>query len=319
MDQNTVISQAICEIIHEGYKNYITNHLTHSYKQNPNSFRLLDKSNVIIKEIEITGDFLALPEHNLLFIYETNANFSFQSFDYKISSSEKYIQLFEETLDLEVFLKSFYQMEFNISPQNIIFEISQFNHYTHWLANEKLSSQEEYVGFIKSNERLFNNFSDIGRVIAIHEAKKYKEHISFQSSYYAKNAIKYAYSLLDLDPLITKVNDEDFEYQLNEAVAAYDNSLYMASCATLGVCIETVCKIILKRQNIKLKDSDATMLDKLAEKLRSHRLITKKDHDRIAVSYKIRNLASHTSPGQVVQNDCHFLINTIHDLVTKYL
>lgn len=61
------------------------------------------------------------------------------------------------------------------------------------------------------------------------EASSFQKHISHEASYYAKNAHRYAYSILNLGPMIEKVNDDDFEYQLNQALTAYDHSLYMAS------------------------------------------------------------------------------------------
>ncbi|MCY1690702.1 hypothetical protein OVA29_08525 [Exiguobacterium sp. SL14] len=155
--------------------------------------------------------------------------------------------------------------------------------------------------------------SDLDSLIRT-ELQSFNTHANQQASYYAKNARKYSYSLLDLSEVIEKVADEDFEYQLDEAIATYDNSLYTACVATLGVTIETLCIKLLRNNEIKIKDSDSTMIDRLAERLKEKGLVTRKEQGRLLVAYKVRNLASHTSKGQIVQADCNFLLSVIHDL-----
>lgn len=147
------------------------------------------------------------------------------------------------------------------------------------------------------------------------EADNYKIHNNLHQEYYAKNAARYAYSELDLTSIIEKINDKDFSYQLDQAIAAYDNSLYLASCATLGVCLETVCKLLLQNNGVKIKDSDSTLLSSLSAKLKENHLINYKLKGRIDVCYKVRNLAAHTSPGKIVKSDCHFILNTIAEIV----
>ena len=57
------------------------------------------------------------------------------------------------------------------------------------------------------------------------------------------------FSFLDFDALIEKVNDEDFDYQMNEAKTCYEQQLYLAACCTFSVCLETVLMQILEKHN----------------------------------------------------------------------
>jgi len=92
----------------------------------------------------------------------------------------------------------------------------------------------------------------------------------------------------------------------------------MASAAALGVTIETLCIKLLKNNSVKIKDSDSTMIDKLADKLTENKLIIRKEHGRLIVAYKVRNLAAHSSRGQMIQADCNYLISVIHDLALSH-
>jgi hypothetical protein len=262
---------------------------------NPEAFPLLERKNIAIYSVTFNRNYFPNDVTQVFFVHEKNAQLKF--IELEITDDEYYENYFAKEEDVLA-------MYLNIDRNNIIQNFSMRDVHLEYIPDRMDTFKEIYLNATKSWLQK--------------SARSFQEHIKKPVSYYAKNASKYSYSLLDLQPLIEKVNDEDFSYQLEEAIAAYDNSLYLASCATLGVCLETLCKILLKKNKVKIKDSDGTMLDKLAEMLRSHQIISYKFSSRINVCYKVRNMASHTSPGKVVQNDCHFIINTLHEIIDTY-
>lgn len=303
--------KAICiaEFFQEKYIDVVKLLYPVAYETNPQAFRLSNKKNIKIILAEFDSQLLPKSKFNLFFIYLSDANFEFEQLNF--NRSEFYEDFVNYDSESHFKLHLVKKTLNNIKEADIIFDF-----FMDVFFEQNANSFSEYKVILKTTfgDTIFNFMKELAK----DEGKEYQKHIQFPSSYYSKNAATYAFSLLDLEPIIKRVGDGDFEYQLNEAIAAYDNSLYMASCATLGVCLETVCKLIITNSGGKIKDSDATMLDKLGERLRQDKLINYKDKSRIDVCYKVRNLSSHTSPGKVTQNDCHFLINTIQSLVEQY-
>ena len=184
-------------------------------------------------------------------------------------------------------------------------------------------------------KKLSNVSYDIEYIASIHETsirtetinrirediQEYKEIDQTPVSYFAQNATQFPFSIIDLNPLMEIVDDLDFTYQLEQAMAAYRQNLFLPSAAALGVCLETVCSKICEEHSINVKNSD-TQLGKLMKLLYEDpntRIITRRDNGRLEVAYKMRNLASHSSPGAVLKGDCHFMLEVIADISYKYL
>jgi len=306
-DKDKVID--ISDIHIEAYNQQLKSVFITTFEINPQAFRLHDKNNIKLVHYNFNKKYITNEWNGISLIYEKDANYKYEFIDF--TSEDFYLNYGEYSYD-ELFKKSTIAEHLNIQKNNIVYNIN---------INSLITMQEKGQPIFKETlEKVFGSvFIEGMKDLIRDEGRHYQKHTNHPSGYYAKNAARYSYSLLDLSPIIKKVDDEDFEYQLDQAIAAYDNSLYMASCATLGVCLETVCKIMITRSGGKIKDSDATMLDRLADRLRQEGLISYKDKSRIDISYKVRNLSSHTSPGKVTQNDCHFLINTLQSLVEQYL
>lgn len=137
-------------------------------------------------------------------------------------------------------------------------------------------------------------------------------------SYFAKEVVKFPFSLMDLSLLTNAVNDEDFSYQLDQAMAAYHQNLYLPCAATLGVCLETLCLKICEKHDLHVRGGE-TQLGKLKERLSSEKIISKRDTGRLEIAYKMRNLASHTSPGETLKEDCHFMLAVMNEISHQHL
>ncbi|UKS54908.1 hypothetical protein [Exiguobacterium acetylicum] len=289
------IKTRVYDAVTKTYDELLSSNYVSVYSVDPTPFRMRDSSN--IKGVVVnTIEYFPSLSRDLFFIYLPNEGNSIEELVYPQNLIDTHYNFKYGSQ----FVTSAITQQFGISEEDILYNIPLLPFYV---------DNEEYL--IPRIE------SDIDLLIRS-ELQAFHQHVNHQASYYAKNAAKYSYSLLDLGEVIEKVADEDFEYQLNEAIAAYDNSLYLASTATLGVSLETLCIKILKNNNVKLKDSDSTVIKVLANTLKQNALINRKEHQRICVAYDIRNLASHSSRGQMIQADCNYLISVIHDLALSH-
>lgn len=150
------------------------------------------------------------------------------------------------------------------------------------------------------------------------DGKNFVEHINQDSSYYAKDAYKFSYSELNFEDIIKIVNNRDFEYALNESLAAYGNSLYLAATVTAGVALENLLVVILEKEKISIETNDSTELGALSNKLLKNGVIDKREKNRIMLAAKYRNLASHANKGRVIRNDAKTIYTEIFNLASSY-
>lgn len=298
--------QNLVKIFNEQYNKVIGNLYEKAFQINPQAFRFSDLQNVKIYVLELNRDFFPTDWLNIYLVFEKNGN---NEIEYINANDISYYKDFSD-YNTESFEKNLLSNNKNYNERDFIFSIG----LTVYSMYFELSDEEFFNRISIHTSNIYNQMM---RLVS-KQAKEFQKHSNLSAGYYAKNATKYAYSLLDLQPIIDKVNDEDFTYQMDQAIAAYDQSLYLPSCATLGVALETICKKLLIHHKDKVKDSDATMLDKLGERLKEKNIINYKFKKRLDICYKIRNMASHTSPGIVLQSDCHVLISTIHEIVSTY-
>lgn len=148
--------------------------------------------------------------------------------------------------------------------------------------------------------------------------KKYETDFSYKDIL-TPVKIKQVYSVFQIENMIKIVNDKDFEYQILEAMKAYKANLYLACASTLGVAMETLCKILLiKKGNVRSDAIKNTQLGDLSLQLKKKGIISNKDKERIMLGAKFRNLSSHTNPGPTEKLDCDVLISTVEFLVNAH-
>lgn len=126
------------------------------------------------------------------------------------------------------------------------------------------------------------------------------------------------FSFLDFEGLIRKVGDRDFEEQMKQAEFCYRHKAYLSAACTFSVCLETVLMLILDKNGVKINEQN-TILNSLGDKLREENIISRRDNNRILVTYSIRNATSHTNKTKVIQNDCEGILKTIDYFVDEYL
>lgn len=201
----------------------------------------------------------------------------------------------------------------------------------HYHRSQIVFSISNYYETLNINIDIFAEKLDTAKVIELTSIKNQvlrtiKEEIStYQKinkkplSYFAKDVYKFPFSILDLKPLVELVNDDDFSYQLDQAMAAYHENLFLPCAATLGVVLESLCIKILEVNHVRKVKSGDTQLGVLKDRLRQEGITSRRDHTRLEVAYKMRNMASHSSPGIALKEDCHFMLNVINTIAFEYL
>lgn len=277
-------------------------------KNNPEPFRFLTKENCSI----------------LIFIlpYEFDLSSSCKVFflSTPLKREEKLFVLTDEELnDLDSYEKKslfFYNKifsKYNYDRSQIIFEIVDFhsNLGNQMSLFDENMIAERYISALYLDSQILSLIQD--------EVSSFQTINKTPLSYFAKDAYKFPFSLLDLKPLIELVNDDDFSYQLDQAMAAYHENLFLPCAATLGVVLETLCIKILEENKVKKIRSGDTQLGVLKDRLRQEGITSRRDHTRLEVAYKMRNMASHSSPGVALKEDCHFMLNVINTIAFEYL
>lgn len=96
--------------------------------------------------------------------------------------------------------------------------------------------------------------------------------------------------------------------------------LFLPAAATLSVALETLIMAICDKENVKLKSKDATdtMMNYLGERLLQEGKINYRMHERIDVTYSLRNSVSHSNPGEVSKADCQIILSCIKTLIDNH-
>ncbi|MDT2490796.1 hypothetical protein P7D72_01875 [Enterococcus avium] len=272
-----------------------------AYKENPEAFPLAD-----LKELDI---YLVKADRRILtssfFVILNLGTGIFHEVWELPDSHYSDFKNFSGTWDFIPFVLN---KEFGL--QNIYLVSSFVDNYLTGTWND--TSIDEYIDIQK--EWLGN----IAREQLLTDARGFTDHINQSASYYAKDAFKYAYSDLDFEPIIKVVNDPDFEYALNESLAAYDHSLYLAATSTAGTAMENLIRRILELENTPVSENETTELGELTGRLRRAQIIDKRDKRRIMLAADFRNLASHGNKGRVIRQDTKLIYQEIFNLALNY-
>lgn len=117
------------------------------------------------------------------------------------------------------------------------------------------------------------------------------------------------------DSLIKKVNNEEFQYELNESIQAYNAGLYLASTAVSAVTIETLLKITFTSHYGEEALPRRYYILNLADKLHDGKIIDNRLYHRIKSFNELRRGASHSKTGEMSDWDASQGIALIKEIV----
>lgn len=275
---------------------------------NPEAFPMMDRKNIKFYICKTN------PKH----LYETNylIYFVHSRLECPLYNFRDYTSIEELTKIGEIGENNYWyyllEKQDNIHPKNIV-HIFRVNNVFHSII-DTIESEPIQMEHMSNWLR-----SDIKSKLDL-RLSNYQNHNNLSSGYYARNAYKYAFSDFDLEEILTKVNNEDFTYAINEAVACFDNSLYLAGCAALGVAFETACLELLKRTNVKIygsviKDYRNGGLGRYINELYKLEAISLKTQQRISKVCVLRNIASHASKGKIVKGDFKSMVTDLIEFI----
>lgn len=293
-------TEKILKAYNREYKNKLMKLYPEAYKENPEAFLFADIDN--IDAYIIKGDQELLDSSYYLFLYQGNGNIN----NLGEVPEEEYSKLKNFNSDFD-FISNFIN-ERTGCKKNPYYHLSSLNSYIYYDDFKTYSTPEKYIEVQMENisNEMLRKLKDDGN--------QFVNHIDKEASYYAKNAFRYAYSELDFSPVIDAVGDKDFEYALNESIACYDQSLYLAAVSTAGTSLENLIIRILETKGEFTDDYSTTELGELSGKLKSKGLIDKRERKRIMLAASFRNLASHANKGRVTRQDAKLVYQEIFNL-----
>ena len=295
-------TKKLLEVCSEEYKERVISLYPEAYSENPEAFPFANCENLDAYIITTNKKLSSYPSY--IVVYQGNG----KVVDLGKIPDEEYSKL-KNYLSENDFITDIVN---NIVEQdrkvyhNFASQLYQF------LTNDLYETPED---FIKVQEK---NIGDIMLSKLRQDGEVFREHINKEASYYAKDAFRYVYSELDFSPIITIVNDKDFEYALNESLACYDNSLYLAAVSTAGTALENLMVKMLETKGEFTDDSSPTELGVLSSRLRNKGVIDKREKKRIMLAASFRNLASHANKGRVTRQEAKLIYQEIFNLAANF-
>lgn len=274
-----------------------------AYLENPEAFPLANISDIDAYIIKGDKRFLTYSYH--VFLYQGNGKIE----NFGEIPNEDYSKL-KDFQSNEGFLLDTINNLTGVDKK-AYFYIYELEAYLNSYNDHLYKTPEDYIEIQKENiaNQMLRKLKEDG--------SQFINHINKESSYYAKNAFRYAYSELDFSAIITAIEDQDFEYALNESIACYDQSLYLAAVSTAGTALENLIIKILENEGKFPENKTTTELGELSGILRGAGLINRRDRSRIMLAASFRNLASHANKGRVTRQDAKVVYQEIFNLASN--
>jgi len=269
-----------------GYREQVRNYYSEEFEQSPSHFPLM--SQVQMTALHFNRD--------SLFLFTASNHDSQET----IQATEEQNKVYESLLDVPKNKDREYVVDLCGIKEDQLLKILQLQELGEWA----------WVAMGKQNHERLNKYRySWGSNAANNDFNSFE----FSAAY--KNALTPSsnYSLFDIAPIISKVNDEGFQNEFEETIKAYNAELYLASCVTAAVSLETVLKIALIRRGIPLQDKKY-ILD-YAKLLQRQGVINEKMLHRIIAANEIRRGSAHSKSGKIEQWDAEQLIGSIRIVV----
>lgn len=286
----------------EEYKERVISLYPEAYSENPEAFPFANYENLDAYIITVNEKLLSFPSY--IVVYQGNG----EVINLGEIPDEEYSKLKNYPSENDFVL----DIINNIIQQDRKKYYYFASHLYQFLTSDNYKTPEDFINIQRKN---------IGKIMLSklkQDGEAFREHINKEASYYAKDAFRYVYSELDFSPIITVVNDKDFEYALNESLACYDNSLYLAAVSTAGTALENLMVKMLETKGEFTDDSSPTELGVLSSRLRNAGVIDKREKKRIMLAASFRNLASHANKGRVTRQEAKLIYQEIFNLAANY-
>lgn len=129
---------------------------------------------------------------------------------------------------------------------------------------------------------------------------------------------KNRFSLFELENFIPKINDEHFHYEIEEAIKAYRNELYLASTAVIGVALENLLSLIIIKMFDEEKLPKRKYIKDYINVLVKEGLIDNRAGRRYDNFSDTRNGAAHSNSGKIYKEDAEQGFELIKQLIIEF-
>lgn len=293
MKRNENVMNVYLEKFLDGYRDVVNKRYIYQFQSNPEAFPFVKENDYKISIVLLNEEFFEYPK---VIVISNNSSMK-EVYDYttedKAYLSKNYVSYIYNQL-------SYVRDCLNIinTEEHTVFMITYHSEYP----PKKIS------------DYMLDKFYTNGKGFAEEHFRKF-EKISQEKMTDKSHEEVQPFNHLDLNSMKDIVNDETFTYQINQGLQAYKRELYLPAAATFAVAIESFLIKLKRANNIKHKDSDPTMYDRLLESLKANKKINYRTKKRIEVAYNMRNIINHSQAGAVAKADCDFLLNTLKDIV----
>lgn len=276
-----------------GYRERVNKFYKEEYTNHPSYFPLMNP--VMMKALH-------LQNQDSIFLFVKSSNDQLESVVASEEQMEKYTGLSEvpklKQDDYIVSLLGFTKKD--VSKKKYISELGRFSLNFFDQINHHLIPEESFKWGQKEADWDFN---------------------AYQLDEAIKNLSKPStnYSLFDIDSVINKVIDEQFRYEFEETIKAYNAELYLASTITAGVTIESLLKnIIIDRLGKQsLPQAKNSYILNYTDILVNKGVMSERLQSRIKSANTLRNSSGHSKSGKMEAADAEYLISVIKSIVDE--
>lgn len=142
--------------------------------------------------------------------------------------------------------------------------------------------------------------------------------LQFEKAFIKATVSSSSFPLFELDSIFSKVTNEQFKYELEEAVRAYNSGLFLASTITAAVSLETLLKLAvickLGEDYLPKKDNQKYTLNYSQILLDNNKIDERLNH-RIRSINELRRGGAHSKTGVIEQWDAEQVISGIKIIV----
>lgn len=297
------IAGKILEDYNKHYKDIINKVYSIPYEENPEAFIFYDLDTVDVFLVKVDTEYTSGYKGYQYYLLAFQGTGQRETY---FLSDEDYAEFYKYGRNTEQFLTDFLHSRYKTG--NFISSILE-----NYLYRLELVDYEYDKWYIDIESHFQHNAS----LLIKRHGETFSKHINQPAMIYADRAYKYTYSDLDFTDIVQVVDDKDFEYALNESLAAYEHNLYLAATSTAGTALENLVITILEKNSIKFDYNQGTELGRLTNLLLNEEIINKKMKQRIMNSASLRNLASHANKGRTIREDAKSIYQIIYTLSSE--
>lgn len=151
--------------------------------------------------------------------------------------------------------------------------------------------------------------------------KQRNETIGYQSTSSFISTPDLPVSISKYQPLLDKVKDEEFSFELNQAFQCFKNELFLPSALVVGRLIETALKILIIKKlgeeaYFDIQSKDRT-ISTFINKLEKNKIITNAEKNSISAAAMIRNAVSHSTGITDFKSNIHIMFSALVNICEK--